>query len=231
MRAEAVGGLSSIKSVGLAEGRLLFLRHGAIQSHAGGRRYIGQTDVPLSAAGQRQADQWAAYFAATDPPAAIFCSDLDRCQQTARKIAARCGLESQMMPELREVDLGSWEGERFDTVKKRFPQAFQQRGEQIADHRPPGGESFRDLQRRAWPVFESLAQNLQGSRLIVTHAGVIRVVLCRLLGMPLENLFSIGQAYGALNIIEVRPGGCRVQAMNWPLPEQACSPGHSDPCG
>jgi alpha-ribazole phosphatase len=214
-----VSGYISPTSVGPAEGRLLLLRHGAVQSDAGGRRYIGQTDVPLNEAGLRQADRWADYFAGTAAPADIFCSDLDRCAQTARKIAARCGLEPMPVPELREIDLGSWEGQRFDTIKARFPQAFQQRGEQIADHRPPGGESFRDLQRRVWPVFASLTQGLQGSRLIVTHAGVIRVLICRLLGMPLENLFSIGQAHGALNIIAVRPEGWRVQALNWQLSE------------
>lgn len=224
-----MNGLPSFIAVGSSEGRLLLLRHGAVQSAGDARRYIGQTDVPLSAAGQRQAARWADYFAATAPPTDVFCSDLARCLQTARKIAARCDLEPQTVLELREIDLGSWEGRSFDTIKTRFPQAFRQRGDQIADHRPPGGESFRDLQRRVWPVFESLTENLQGSRLIVTHAGVIRVVLCRLLGMPLENLFSIGQAYGALNIIEVRPGGCRLQAMNWPLPEQACIPGRSGP--
>jgi probable phosphoglycerate mutase len=53
---------------------------------------------------------------------------------------------------------------------------------------------------------------------MVTHAGVIRVLICRLLGMPLKNLFTIGQAYAALTIIDARPQGFRLQALNLPLP-------------
>lgn len=81
-------------------------------------------------------------------------------------------------------------------------------------NRPPGGESFRDLQARVWPVFEAIARRICGPTLMVTHAGVIRVLLCRLLGMPLENLFCIGQTHGALNIIALRQEGRRIQAMN-----------------
>ena len=125
-----MNGLPSFIAVGSSEGRLLLLRHGAVQSAGDARRYIGR---------------WADYFAATAPPTDVFCSDLARCLQTARKIAARCDLEPQTVLELREIDLGSWEGRSFDTIKTRFPQAFRQRGDQIADHRPPGGESFRDL--------------------------------------------------------------------------------------
>ena len=54
---------------------------------------------------------------------------------------------------------------------------------------------------------------------MVTHAGVIRVLVCRLLGIPLENLFGIGQAHGALNIVEVRPEGYRIQVLNLQSPQ------------
>jgi broad specificity phosphatase PhoE len=53
---------------------------------------------------------------------------------------------------------------------------------------------------------------------VVTHAGVIRVLLCRLLGMPLENLFAFGVAHGALAIVDIRPTGNRLQALNLPVP-------------
>ncbi|MFZ3136959.1 MAG: histidine phosphatase family protein [Thermodesulfovibrionales bacterium] len=37
---------------------------------------------------------------------------------------------------------------------------------------------------------------------IVAHGGVNRIILCLILGIPLENIFRIEQDYGALNIIE-----------------------------
>ena len=198
-------------------GTIYLLRHGAIQSPGEGKRYIGWQDDALSDAGQRQAYAWAEYFNSMALEE-IYCSDLIRCLDTARIIAARCALEPQTMAELREIHLGSWEGLRFDTVRASFPQEYQQRGDNIADHSPPDGESFADLRRRVWPVFTKLVSGPHQTILMVTHAGVIRVLLCCLLGMPLKNLFRIGLTYGGLSIIDFGPRGYRVQALNLPVP-------------
>ena len=196
-------------------GTIYLLRHGAIDIPGEGKRYIGWQDLVLSDVGQRQAHAWSDYFSRI-PLDAIYCSDLVRCLETARIIAARCYLEPQALPELREIRLGQWEGRRFDAVRAEDPQAFQKRGEQIADHRPPDGESFNDLQRRVWPVFTKLAFGSHKAILVVTHAGVIRVLICCLLGMPLKNLFRIGLSYGALSIVDVGPRGYRLRSMNIP---------------
>jgi alpha-ribazole phosphatase len=198
-------------------GTIYLLRHGAIQSPGEGRRYIGWQDHSLSDTGLHQAHAWADYFDGLEMDG-IYCSDLIRCVEMARIIAARCALEPQAMPELREVHLGSWEGQRFDTVRTNFPQEFQYRGDHIADHRPPGGESFGELQRRVWPAFTRLATSPHQTILMVTHAGVIRVLLCRLLGMPLKNLFRIGLTYGSLSIVDVGSQGFRVRGVNLPQP-------------
>jgi len=196
---------SSSTGAGPSHGGTIFLlRHGAIQSAKEPKRYIGWDDMPLNRTGSQQAVAWAEYFGDLGLDE-ICCSDLSRCRDTAGIISARCCIAPRIFPELREVCLGAWEGESFDDVKRTQPKAFQERGEHIADHRPPGGESFRDLQNRAWPVFEATVRRLRRHSLLITHAGVIRVLLCRLLGMPLENLFSIGQSHGALTIIAVRP--------------------------
>lgn len=194
-------------------GRVYLLRHGSVQTAGGGKRYTGAQDLALSAGGLDQARAWADYFAGA-ALAGIISSDLKRCLETARLIGAQCNLIAKEKADLREVCLGAWEGQRFDTVAQLDPLGFRQRGHQIADHRPPGGESFRDLLERVWPIFEAAARGPTGPILIVTHAGVIRVLLCRLLGMPLENLFSIGQRYGGLSIVDARSKGYRIQAVN-----------------
>ena len=205
-------------SDGASRGRIYLLRHGAVRFSDTEKRYIGQQDLPLSGEGLRQARAWAGYFAEA-PPEAIFSSDLERCLETARLIGRRCKLDPQPHRELREVALGTWEGETFAALKACDPDAFKARGDHIADHRPPGGESFRDLQQRVWPFFETTVLRVPEEVLLVTHAGIIRVLLCRLLGLPLENLFAVGLSYGALSIVDVRPSGCRLQALNLPAPE------------
>jgi broad specificity phosphatase PhoE len=208
---------SSVYKAPPAGGKVYLLRHGAIQNPEGGKRYIGWQDHALSDQGLRQARAWADYFS-DKALGAVYCSDLIRCLETARAIVAGCSLEPRALPELREVSLGEWEGRRFDDIRTADPQGFHMRGLQIADHRPPGGESFGDLQRRVWPVFTKLAAGSSPPILVVTHAGVIRVLLCRLLGLPLDNLFRIGLTYGSLSIIDSGSHGFRVCAVNLPPP-------------
>lgn len=211
-----------------SQGTLYLLRHGAVEAQPGGKRYIGWQDPALDDLGLRQAQSWADYFASL-ALGEILCSDLIRCRETARIIGARCSLTPRVLPELREICLGDWEGKSFDKIKRLYPRDFQQRGERIADHRPPGGESFGDLLARVWPIFEAAAFSTPSRTLIVTHAGVVRVILCRLLNMPLENLFRLGQAYGALNIVTKRPEGYRVQALNLQPAFQYYSPPSGQP--
>jgi alpha-ribazole phosphatase len=208
--------LNLSKIVNPSQGIIYLLRHGEIQTLKEGKRFIGWQDVALSDVGLTQARKWADFFSVAALKN-ICCSDLSRCLETARIIGARCSLEPSPFPELREIDLGQWDGQPFETIQSRDPAAFLERGDRIADYRPPDGESFRDLQERVWPVFKKIVQSSSGPTLIVTHAGVIRVLLCQILGMPLENLFSIGQAHGALNIIAVRPKHWSLQAINLQL--------------
>jgi probable phosphoglycerate mutase len=49
---------------------------------------------------------------------------------------------------------------------------------------------------------------------VVGHAGVNRVLLCHLLGMPLGNLFRLGQDYGCCNLLRRWNGFCSVRAVN-----------------
>lgn len=189
------------------------LRHAEPRLSPGGKRYIGWSDPPLSAAGARQAADWQPVIASLDLTA-LFCSDLRRCRQTAEKIIAPGRLPITIDPALREINLGRWDGETFEAVRRQDPEGFARRGRDPVRYRPPGGESFDDLQQRVMPAFDKIIAGTRGDILIVGHAGVNRVILCRLLGMPLANLFRIGQDYAALNILISDKSGFRVQTLN-----------------
>ncbi len=195
---------------------IFLLRHGHVQCGAE-RRFIGRSDVPLSPDGLKQAHDWAHWFSRR-PPARVVSSDLSRARRTAEIIGGRCGVPVETMAGLREIDLGGWEGLAFETVRERFPGDFERRGADMADFRPPGGESFGDLQLRAVAAFGICLERTPGSLLIVSHAGVIRVLLCHLLGMPLANLFRLGQICGTLTIIRRRGPDLQIEAMNMAPP-------------
>jgi probable phosphoglycerate mutase len=202
------------------EKKIFLLRHGSLRTVDDKKRFIGQTDLPLSEQGRRQAKFWSRQLAGW-PMDGIFCSDLQRCRETAEIIARNRRSRVTPLTELREIYLGQWEAMRFDRVRRLWPDAFAQRGRDIAGFRPPGGERFADLRQRVVRAFEGQIGQNDGNLLFVAHAGVNRVLLCHLLGMPTENLFRIDQGPAALNILQRRTDGIQLQCLNllpFPIP-------------
>jgi probable phosphoglycerate mutase len=179
------------------------------------RRYIGQSDEPLNANGRMQAMAWQQAFRDICL-SRIYCSDLIRSLETARIIADGRGEPVQPLAGLREIDLGAWDGLEIDEVRRRYPDEYRKRGEEPVDYRTPGGESFGDLADRVVPLFEEVVASMSSTVLIVGHAGVNRVILCHLLGMPLSNLFRLEQGYGCLNILEHATDSWVVRRVNSP---------------
>src|SRR5262245_1233098 len=97
--------------------RLLLARHGATRNNAEAR-YTGQSDIPLSSLGERQAEALAKrlFFVRLD---AIVSSDLARARATAERVARRHTLPIQLDPDLREIALGAWEGSTYEEVLER----------------------------------------------------------------------------------------------------------------
>ncbi len=177
------------------------------------RRYIGQTDLPLNERGIEQARYWQAKLSSV-PFYRIYCTDLARSLETARSIARNREIPVRPLPELREINLGAWEGLSVTEVRQRFPGEYERRGEDFPGYRPSGGESFSDLSRRVVPVFERICREMEGNVLIVGHAGVNRTILCHVLGMPLANLFRLEQQPGSLSIVVRKWNRFRLRGIN-----------------
>ncbi|MDP4160603.1 MAG: alpha-ribazole phosphatase [Bacillota bacterium] len=197
--------------------KLIYLvRHGDI-GLGGEKRYIGHLDVTLSVHGEKQAALLKDFFCQV-PLDNIYCSDLRRSRQTADIIA----MAHQILPKahvgLREMNMGNWDGESFAKIRTMYPEEFKQRGEDIANYCTPKGESFSDCYKRVIPIFENLAQSNEKIILIVGHAGVNRVILCHVLGMPLDNVFRLEQSYGCLNLICQEGYEYRLKYLNHTVP-------------
>jgi probable phosphoglycerate mutase len=192
--------------------QIYLLRHGQIEQSEP-RRFVGQQDLPLTCAGQAQALRMAQILE-TVRFSRIFSSPLSRAVQTASCIAARQIQPVVSIPDLAEISLGQWDGLTVEEVRQRFPGQYEERGRAIASFRPPGGESFNDLAQRAVPCFTGLVENNPGPLLIVAHAGINRVLLSRIQGLPLAELLCISQDYCCLNIIRWQDGCWCVDAIN-----------------
>jgi probable phosphoglycerate mutase len=191
---------------------LYLLRHGEIEwPEADG--FIGQTDAPLSVRGRRQAHGWKHELGQT-AVTGIWSSDLRRATETAAIVFAGRNLAIRSCKDLREIHLGEWDGLPRRRVRERHPDLWHARGKDLAGFRPPGGESFSDLQERAVRRMQQIAATAAGAVCLITHAGVIRVLICHCLQMPLSNLFRIRLDYGSLSMVAYEPDGAEVCALN-----------------
>jgi len=134
---------------------------------------------------------------------AVYCSDLSRAVRSAEIIAEPYALKAVVIPDLRERSFGIWEGMTFAEIKEAYPSEFESWAGNPLKYNPPGGESTIEVQERVCRALDRvLSTHPEENIAIVAHGGVNRIILCHLLGVPLENIFRIEQDYGAVNVIE-----------------------------
>jgi broad specificity phosphatase PhoE len=197
-----------------ARARVIYLlRHGEV-AQADPRRFIGHLDVPLSPRGEAQCHAQARRLAGARI-AALYTSDLARARRSGEIVGAPHGLVPALVPALREMAMGRWEGLTADEIRAREPQAFADWMARIGEFPFPEGESVPDLLARAGPAFDAIVAGAAGRAIaIVAHGGTNRALLCRALGLPLGRLLALGQDYGALSVLERAGEGWALHRLN-----------------
>ena len=195
------------------EQRLIYIIRNGETNPRGNGFFLGQTDWPLSEEGIKQAERLRQELSCVRI-SHIFCSDLQRSLKTAQMIAEKQKINPVARKELREINLGEWDGRSFEEIKKKYPTEFKNRGKDIENYRPPGGESFADCSHRAVTAYHEILNGTKGNLVITGHAGINRVILCHLLDIPLKSLFKITQDYGCLNLIWYGSFGYRLRVFN-----------------
>jgi alpha-ribazole phosphatase len=186
--------------------RIYLIRHGEVEG-AGTRRYNGHADVSLSERGIAQYHLMKERLADREI-SCCYTSDLTRCAVGAGIICSRLGLSPVRERNLRELDIGVWEGKTWAELQSEYPREWQARLDDIVNYRVPGGECLNDLHARILPVINTIAERHRGENvLVVAHGGANRVILLDAIGAPLASLFNIEQDYCCLNIIEYYADG------------------------
>lgn len=160
---------------------LLLLRHGQIGANHQGR-WHGSTDSTLTWRGRRQVARTSKHLSRSYPAiSAVYSSPLSRCQATADRIARKIDRELEVIDDLREYDIGEWEGKRFAELSREHD--FVARATRNPDFAPPGGESMNAVAGRIVPVLQAIdARHDQGEQvLVVGHGAAFGVALATLL--------------------------------------------------
>jgi probable phosphoglycerate mutase len=182
---------------------ILLVRHGETTWNREGR-YQGRTDIPLSADGERQVTALSVRLA-HHPITLAVASPLARARRTAEAILAGRTVELGLDAGLVEISHGAWEGQLSSDVEAAHAEMLG-----VWRNRPdrdvpagPGAETLGAVEARAWPVLERIAGKLGASdtALVVAHDAVNRVLLCRVLGLPLTRVWAFRQAPATLNVL------------------------------
>lgn len=162
---------------------ILLARHGESDWNRE-RRWQGHADRPLTDRGREQARALAARLADFRLDA-VYASDLLRARATAEAVTAPRGLEVQTVPELREVDVGSWSGATRDEARVLFPEDYARWLEGGPGWRD--GESYQAMSERVLAaVWKIVATHEDGRVLVVSHGGPIRAIHAAALGMDIH---------------------------------------------
>ena len=194
--------------------KVVFIRHGQTEWNVNGR-YQGQSDVPLSPAGEEQARLLAAHFPVGHIDA-VYASDLKRAMFTAQAVADKFGLPVQQEPAFRELCFGDWEGLTYEEITSQWADAMTNFMNHPDIMEIPNGETFPEVQARAMKRLNEIIALHEGQTIAITaHGAVLRTILTAALHMPLQYLWSIRQFNTAINIVRYdREANPTVELLN-----------------
>lgn len=188
------------------------VRHGEPAGVRG--RCYGKLDVGLSEAGQAQMQSAAAHLR-TEALDAIYASPRVRTLESARILAAPHQCDFIEDEGFAEIDFGDFEGLPYDEIAARFPDLYRQWMDSPTEVQFPNGESFATMRTRVLRAFHAIRERHAGGTIaIVTHGGVIRILLAWALEMPDHALFRLAQDYAAINLLTTIDGVPIVQRLN-----------------
>jgi broad specificity phosphatase PhoE len=145
--------------------KVYLIRHGLPDFPGGKGMCIGTTDIPMGEKGLAQAEQMAKIL---PPVTAVFSSPLIRAVQTAQAI----GLPVTILPDLREMYAGEWDGLTFDEIRQRYPELYTARASDQTIPLP-GAETYEEGLTRFTAAMQKAANLAPSDFAVVAHGGII----------------------------------------------------------
>jgi len=169
-------------------------------------------DVPLDERGEGQA-RFVANRLVDVADLVVESSPRRRARHTAGIIAARRDTIVRIVPQMDEIDFGSWSGQSFAALASD-PQ-WRRWNKYLAVTRTPAGDSIRDVQERALAHFRKLAQLFDVETIaIVTHASVIRSVVLLAMQLPIDEYRNLEVSPASLTRLTLQDAQLKLESLN-----------------
>jgi alpha-ribazole phosphatase len=146
----------------------------------------------------------------------IYTSPLQRCSILAKDLKFNFqnnfNFKVKEYENLKEMNFGDWELQKWNDINEQELKTWT---DNFVTEFVPNGESFEVLNKR---VIEFWQENIQPQKgkiaFIVSHAGVIRSILCHALQIPLQKAFSVSIDYGSISKLKVFETHIQVEFLN-----------------
>lgn len=170
--------------------RLIIVRHAEAEGNVK-RIFQGWTDGEITERGHAQAERVAERLKDMQIDV-LYSSSMKRTLQTASYIAKINNLPIIRTDKLKEINGGSWEGEKWDNLSLKWPDEYETWENKPHAHIMPNGESMEELQKRLIDEIEKIIDKHSGKAIcIVTHGTAIRSLMCRFHHCKLEKMLTI----------------------------------------
>ena len=181
--------------------RLWLVRHGETEANVAGL-YSGHAPTPLTERGIAQA-QTLGTLLRNVPVDNVLCSELERARHTTQLILGDREVPVRNMPELNEMFFGDWEMRHHRDLAREDAENYAVWCNDWQNATPTNGEGFQAFSQRVERFIAQLAdyktcQNL----LVVSHQGVLSVLIARLLSMPAAAMWHFRVAQGCWSAID-----------------------------
>ncbi len=174
------------------------LRHGELE---GADIFRGSTDDQLTDIGWQQ---MVSTIDGKDGWDIIITSPLSSCREFAEVIAQEDKIDLEINEQFKEIDFGEWEDKTPSQIIKEDADLLEAWWQSPTRVTPPAGEDFYDFRARVLKAYKELLREYEGKKiLLVTHSGVIRVILMSILGMQDNRLFSLNIDYASFSKIQI----------------------------
>ena len=212
---------------------IFLVRHGRPLMPDNRTYCLGRGSNPsLSETGQRQAKALAHSFDGLIF-SHIYCSSLKRSQETA-ELLTDGRWPVCIRQDLDEINVGLWEGRSFDEIRADDADLYDARGKDWSLS-PPGGESLEEAADRIEQAIREMAEaenaetekvdKASGDLLVVTHDGLIRALLWKLMGLDTKRDAMIRLPYGSITVLHYEDGKISTRAIGR-LPENFHAEGY-----